>query len=311
MRLLRPADQVVDGPACPADRRNVRALEVQCRRRHIPAVVETAHEVLRRHANVFEEHLVEVVPVGDVRDPLDRNARCLHVQDESADALVFRDLLVRPGQEQHLVGNVAVRRPDLLSVDDVVVAVADRLGLHAREVRAGSGLAEALAVPGVAGRHPRQIAPLLLVVGVDKHRRPGDTDREEPPTGGCAVIGELFVQDHLFNLGLPQPAVLLRPGGREPAPGAEFLRELAGERHLVFVIEKVVVAFEPGRDLLLQERAQFAAPLFSLGGEFELHGQPPGCRMIEPHPPNSGAAIGQPHSPGGGRLSRFDFPLST
>ena len=75
----------------------------------------------------------------------DGDAGRLHVEQQVADAAVLRRVRVRAGEHEHPVGEVGAGGPDLLAVDDVVVAVADGAGLEAGEVAAGAGLAEALA----------------------------------------------------------------------------------------------------------------------------------------------------------------------
>ena len=54
-----------------------------------------------RHPHVFEEDLVEVAAVGDVRDALDGHAWRLHVHDEGADALVLGHVRVRAREQDH------------------------------------------------------------------------------------------------------------------------------------------------------------------------------------------------------------------
>ena len=61
------------------------------------------------------------------------------------------DVGVGAGEQHAEVGDLAAGRPDLLAVDDPLVAVLDRLGREAGEVGAGAGLAEQLA-PGLLRR---------------------------------------------------------------------------------------------------------------------------------------------------------------
>ena len=67
-------------------------------------------------------------------------------------------------QQLAVVGDLRVRRPDLLAGDDVVVAVAHRLRAQRREVRAGARLGEALAPHVVAPEDAGQVLRLLLGV---------------------------------------------------------------------------------------------------------------------------------------------------
>lgn len=61
-----------------------------------------------------------------------------------------------------MVGEMRVRRPDLLAVDDIAIAVAHRPRLQARQIGAGAGFAETLAPIILAGKDARQVMRLLL-----------------------------------------------------------------------------------------------------------------------------------------------------
>ena len=85
-------------------------------------------------------------------DQLDRprlDARRGHVEQHEGDAFV---LLGRVGahQAEDPVGLVGVGGPDLLAVDQVMVALVLRLGLQTGEVGPGAGFGVALAPAGLA-----------------------------------------------------------------------------------------------------------------------------------------------------------------
>src|SRR5207237_8355721 len=60
------------------------------------------------------------------------------------------------------VGVIAVGAPLLRSVQDVVIALAQRRGLETRRVGAGAGLREGIGRHELTGGEPRQILLLLL-----------------------------------------------------------------------------------------------------------------------------------------------------
>ena len=92
-------------------------------------------------------------------------------------------MLLRGGigahQAEDPVGVIRVRRPDLLAVDDVVVAVACRAGLQRSEVGAGIRLGIALAPADQPCCDLRQMLLLLRLGAVFEQRRPehGDAER--------------------------------------------------------------------------------------------------------------------------------------
>ena len=111
--------------------------------------------------------LVEHLVADDVADRV--GTRCPGVSMSTMNAvmpscLAPRSIAVGVGaeQEEAPLGEVGGRDPDLLAVDDVLVAVADRGRAQVGEVGAGLRLAEALAPVLVGGEDPGQ--PLLLLL---------------------------------------------------------------------------------------------------------------------------------------------------
>src|SRR5690349_1047710 len=83
------------------------------------------------------------------------------------------------GQREHVVGELGLRRPDLLAVDDPLVAVAHGRGLERRQVRAGVRLAEALAPLHLAPQDLGQELLLLLLGPPLQDRRADEGVTEE------------------------------------------------------------------------------------------------------------------------------------
>ena len=127
-----------------------------------PPLVELADQVLGRHLDVVEEHLVEVEVVGR-HDRAERpagQAGAVGRDHQGADALVLGRVGVGADEGEDDVGVVRPRGPHLLPVDDEPVAVEDRPGAQAGQVGAGVGLAHAqrrgdLAPAGSARAHRR------------------------------------------------------------------------------------------------------------------------------------------------------------
>ena len=86
-----------------------------------------------------------------------------HVEQEERDATMLRRVRIGAREQQAEVGVVRARGPDLLPVDDELVAVGDRARAEVREVGAGVGLAEQLA-PDLVRAQQRPQVPLLLLV---------------------------------------------------------------------------------------------------------------------------------------------------
>ena len=133
---------------------------------------------------------------------------------------MLRGVGVGAGEQDHPVGVLGAGGPDLLAVDDVVVAVADGAGLEGGEVGAGAGLAEALAPDGLARRACRAGMLLLLLLGaVGDDGGAGHADADAAgPRGAGEGISSLKMNCSMTDM--PAPPYSVRRGRRPPAEAA-------------------------------------------------------------------------------------------
>jgi hypothetical protein len=93
---------------------------------------------------------------------------------EAVSALACLLLRRRAREQQHQVGVFGAAGPDLLAVDDVVVAIAFGRGLQRRRVGAAGRLGDAERLqPQLAAGDLRQKPLLLVVVAMPQHRAHG------------------------------------------------------------------------------------------------------------------------------------------
>ena len=191
-------------------------------------------QVLDRHARVVEEELRRVLRVHadllEVAAALE--ARRVALDDEHADALVaLRRVGLDRGHEQVAVD--AVRDERLRAVDDVVVAVADRLRLDAGEVGPGAGLGHRDRGDERAVGDARQPALLLLLVAVLEEVRQADVvvqrqaDAEAAERQAEALLAEDDVEAEVVD---PRSAVLVRHLGRDEPVARRRRRRPRGGR---------------------------------------------------------------------------------
>src|SRR5262249_26465184 len=83
-----------------------------------PTVAFFSHETVRRYKHILEKDLVEVTLTREVRDGSDGETRRLHVDYQLAQSAVSCLVFTRPDECDHAIGDVRVRRPDLLTIDD-------------------------------------------------------------------------------------------------------------------------------------------------------------------------------------------------
>ena len=84
-----------------------------------------------RHPHVGEEHLAEVALAVDGPHRPHLDAGLVHVEDQPGDALVLRRVGIGAHEQLAVVGDVGPGAPDLLAVDDVLVARRARPGCAA------------------------------------------------------------------------------------------------------------------------------------------------------------------------------------
>ncbi len=174
-------EQVARRWSASPERASARERDALVRQGHLrerPSPVEVAHEVRRGQAHVGEEDLVEERGACHLLDRPDLDAGRVHRADEVRDAAVLRDVGVGARDEDAELRHLGARRPDLLAVDDELVAVTHCPGRERGEIAAGSGLAEQLA-PDLLAREQREEVPILLLVAArvqDRRAGPSDPD---------------------------------------------------------------------------------------------------------------------------------------
>ena len=142
------------------------------------------------------------------------------VDHDERDTAMLGRIGIGADQRKHRVGSVRGRGPDLLSVDDEIVAVAHGARGQRGEIGAGARLAVALRPGDFTVEDRRQVLFLLLVRAVDdqgrsEHVNAGAADRRR------AGLGELLIEDELLHRREAAAAVLGRPVRRDPMPRGE------------------------------------------------------------------------------------------
>ena len=185
-------------------------LEAQGRHRDLPPVVDLTDPECIGNAHAVEEDLVERCRAAHLPNRTDHDARGIHGYQERGDARLLDDIGISAREQHAVVGELRIGRPDLLAVDDPVIAVAHSLGGEACEVRSGTGLAEQLAAQHVGAQKSCGKTLALL-------RGPEDTDSGTHKSGGDAddlrgwrhVEGALLLgEGHAVDAGHPRAAVL-------------------------------------------------------------------------------------------------------
>ena len=220
------------------------ALEAERRQRDPPPLAHAAQPHRVGDAHVGEEHLVERSAAAHLLDRAHLDPGQVHRDDEGRHALVLGHVDVGAGDQLAPGREQGAGAPDLLPVDDPLVAVTDGPAAQVRQVGAGAGLGEQLAAQLSGGEERRHVLRLLLV-GAPRH----DRGRDE---AGRDAVGLVRAGAHVLALeagerlgvlaGVAEAAVGDRRGdGVVPALGLEpgpRLRPLE-QRPLLVGLERV------------------------------------------------------------------------
>jgi hypothetical protein len=184
----------------------------------LPSLIQLSDEVLPRYSHVLEEHLVEAFVARHLHQRPDGDPGRLHVDQNVGDAVVLRRAWVGTGEAKHPIGELRVRSPNLLAVDNEKVADQLRARLERRQIGAGSRLGVAL-TPDVLGiEDPGQERPLLRLGAVLHQSRADHLDAHHPDHARRPRLEHLFSDDRLAHerlplvgVGIGAAAVLLWP----------------------------------------------------------------------------------------------------
>ena len=192
----------------------------------VPALVHLADDLVLRHLHVVEEGLAEGRIAGDEQDRPGRDAGARHVEQEEADPLMLGRGGIGADQAEDPVGLVGIAGPDLLAVDQPMIALVLAFGLQAGEVGAGARLGIALAPAYLAAGDLGQIMLLLRLAAIFEQGRAEHRDAEAHQRIAGADPRHLLLQ--YLGLGRRQPAAAIfdRPIGHGPAARGHDLHPL-------------------------------------------------------------------------------------
>ena len=212
------------------------------------ALALLADPVGHRHRQRVDEQLVGVDGApSHLRDFPDIDVAAVEVGVEQAQAFgAARDLIERrgAGKDEHLARDLRGRNPDLLTRNNVALAVACRLCFQLErvepDVRLGDG--EASLVPAC---HQRRQHPLLLLVAAEHHDRVQSEDvhvqrrsaRQPRPR-----LGDGLHHQRGFRHAETRPAVFLGDADPEPAGIREGAMKIVREAAVAVLGEPVIVA---------------------------------------------------------------------
>src|SRR5262249_45003621 len=160
-----------------------------------PTLAARADDLRLRHPYVGEENLVELGLARHGSEWSHLDAGRSHREEQVADAEVLRGVGLGTDETENHVGVMRRGRPDLLAVDDEVVAVLDRRGAERGQVRARLWLRIALAPDDLAAQRRGDPAALLLFGAELEQRRRQHRDALVRQAGWQAGVGELLGDD--------------------------------------------------------------------------------------------------------------------
>ena len=205
--------------------------------------------------------------------------------------LCFGAVGVGAGEHEDPVGEVAGRRPDLLAVDDPLVAVEHGPAAEVAEVGAGVGLGVALAPEVLAGSGCGAGSALLLVGPPLEHRVADHLDAEHVVAGAGRARRPWSNSSARITcssaLRPPPPYSVGQPSASRPLL-VERRAPLDGERSASLAFGSAPMPFQSAGQVLGEERLDLLAVGLGLGAVGRLHAREVTRRSFRSDGPRKG-----------------------
>src|SRR3990172_1624253 len=132
-----------------------------------------------------------------------------------------------------MIRPVRTRSPDLLAINNKIIAIFDGPGSKGSQVRASIRLAPPLTPIYLCPGYARQ--PLLLQFFTSTFQDTGSNDLRTPHINTrYSVISPHFVKDKLFNIAMLLPTIFFWPGQTQPPLLSKFLGHRAMVSPILF-----------------------------------------------------------------------------
>src|SRR5215813_9281248 len=94
----------------------------QRRHQYLPSLIFRSEEVCFRHPHILEEHFIKLRVTSDLDQRTYGHSGSFHINDETTDATMFWRIRVRAHEQLDKFGTVVITGPDLLAVDNKIIA---------------------------------------------------------------------------------------------------------------------------------------------------------------------------------------------
>src|SRR5262249_30868023 len=145
----------------------------------------------------------------------DLHAWRLHVDQQKADPFMLAGV-VGTHEAEAPIGELRARGPDLLAVDEEMIALVHALRAQACEIGSSARLGVALAPPDLASHDARDVPFLLLFIAVFEERGPEHHHAHAADRTEGAEAVHLLLKDARLLLREAAAAIQHGPGGRSP-----------------------------------------------------------------------------------------------
>src|SRR5689334_21031968 len=235
-----------------------------------PAAIERTHQVFLRHLHVGEKGLAERRVAADQLDGAYLHARRFHVDQEERDAFMLLGV-VGAHEAETPIGILRAAGPDLLAIDEIVIALVDALCAQRCKIGSRAGLGIALAPPNFTLHDSRNVLFLLLLTAIfeqgrAEHHHAHTADRIE-----SADAVHLLLQHARLRGRKAAAAILLGIGWRAPTLVAHRLlplREVSAAFRAILVDHHGGLALQRGRKILFQPLARLCSEGFQIAVDF-------------------------------------------
>ena len=247
------------------------ALEGKCAVGNLPTVVYATNNIVFRTTSIGKEHFTELCGAVGLNNAAYFNTRLLHGHQQIRNAFVLWRIGVGAGEQEAVVGVVALCGPNFLAVNDPFVTVEYGSGFQTCQVAPAVWLTETLAPARLTAKNFWQELLFLFFCSPLQNSWPHQCVAKEVGAHWSLCVGELFRKHNTFHDAQTTAAVFHWPRSADPSTAVQLCwPRLVKGFALVGAHFKACV--EPsGGEILFQPSADFSTKFFSCGGVSQFH----------------------------------------
>ena len=246
-------------------------LEGKCAVGNLPTVIDTTNNIVFRTTSIGKEHFTELCGAVGLNNAAYFNTRLLHGHQQIGNAFVLWRIGVGAGEQEAIVGVVALCGPNFLTIDDPFIAVKNCCGFQTCQVASAVWLTEALTPARLTAKNFWQELLFLFFCSPLQNSWPHQCVAKEVGAHWSLCVGELFRKHNTFHHAQTATAVLHWPRSADPSTAVQLCWPRLVEGFALVGAHFKTSVEPPRREILFQPGTDFSTKFFSSCGVSQFH----------------------------------------